>query len=322
MILQDPSETPPVRSLEKGAPAGAEAKTGEARPTEDSAMRQLLFVLLGRIRRGAPHVLGSGLPLVSLALLVVGCASPSLMPKAQEAAIRDRDRALALHADAIQTAIGRSGNVGALAFLDAKDGRVIVLPGDTPADAWGRFATSPESGTGRVSVPPVVIFVHRADVPKAPEAVTLSALERQQALQTSVAALETELRAEYRRTEERLGVVQRELAESIAATKQETDRSLAAARADMQTALNSFAEDLATVRKFMLQTAQLGWLNHELTVENANAIRKVAAASQELTASSAKLEDTLRQLSEGLATQLKELANRLDAVQGKVSSLK
>ena len=285
-------------------------------------MRQLLPVLLGRIRRGAPHVLGSGLPLMSLALLAVGCAGPSLMPKAQAAAIEDRDRALALHADAIQTATRQSGNLGALAFLDAKDGRLVVLPGDTPAEAWARYTASPESGTGRVSVPVVVVFVHRADVPKAPEAVTQSALQQEQALRTSVAALETELRDVCRRTEERLSLVQRELAESIAATKQETDKALTAARADMQKELSSLAEDLAAARKFMLQTAQLGWLNHELNVENANGIRKVATASQELTASSARLEDTMRQLSETLAGQLKELAQRLDAIQGKVSSLK
>jgi len=285
-------------------------------------MRQLLPVLLGRIRRGAPHVLGSGLPLMSLALLAVGCAGPSLMPKAQAVAIEDRDRALALHADAIQTATRQSGNLGALAFLDAKDGRLVVLPGDTPADAWARYTASPESGTGRVSVPVVVVFVHRADVPKAPEAVTQSALQQEQALRTSVAALETELRDACRRTEERLSLVQRELAESIAATKQETDKALTAARADMQKELSSLAEDLAAARKFMLQTAQLGWLNHELNVENANGIRKVATASQELTASSARLEDTMRQLSDSLASQLKELANRLDTIQAKASSLK
>ena len=285
-------------------------------------MRQLLPVLLGRIRRGAPHVLGSGLPLMSLALLAVGCAGPSLMPRAQAVAIKDRDRALALHADAIQTATRQSGNVGALAFLDAKDGRLVVLPGDTPADAWARYTASPESRTGRVSVPVVVVFVHRADVPKAPEAVTQSALQQEQALRTSVAALETELRDAYRRTEERLSLAQRELAESIAATKQETDKALAAARADMQKELSSLAEDLAAARKFMLQTAQLGWLNHELNVENASGIRKVATASQELTASSARLEDTMRQLSDSLASQLKELANRLDTIQAKASSLK
>jgi hypothetical protein len=284
-------------------------------------MRQLLPVVLGRIRRRVPHVLGSGLPLMSLALLAVGCAGPSLMPRAQAAAIKDRDRALALHADAIQAATRESGNVGALAFLDARDGRLVVLPGDTPADAWARYTASPESGTGRVSVPVVVVFVHRADVPKAPEAVTQSALQQEQALRTSVAALETELR-DARRTEERLSLVERELAESIAATKQETDKALAAARADMQKELSSLAEDLAAARKFMLQTAQLGWLNHELNVENASGIRKVATASQELTASSARLEDTMRQLSDSLASQLKELANRLDTIQAKASSLK
>jgi len=246
---------------------------------------------------------------MSLALVVAGCASPSLMPEAQAVAINDRDRALASHADAIHAAISQSGKVGALAFLDAQDGRLVVLPGDSPADAWSRYTTSPESGTGRVSVPPVLTFVHRADVPKAPETVTRSALQQQQAL----AVLETELR----HIEAQLGIVQRELAESIAAAKRE-----AAARADMQTALSSLHEDLATVRKFMLQTAQLGWLNHELVVENASSMRKVATASQEMSASSERLEETMRQLSKSLAGQLKDLANRLDTIQGKVSSLK
>jgi outer membrane murein-binding lipoprotein Lpp len=72
----------------------------------------------------------------------------------------------------------------------------------------------------------------------------------------------------------------------------------------------------------MLQTAQLGWLNHELNVENASGIRKVATASQELSASSARLEETMRQLSQSLAGELKELANRLDTIQSKVGSLK
>jgi hypothetical protein len=171
-------------------------------------------------------------------------------------------------------------------------------------------------------MPAVVVFVHRADLPKAPEAVTQSALQQQLGLRTSVAALETELRDAYRRIEERLSLVQRELAASIAATKQETDRSLAAARADVQKELSSLAEDLAAARKFMLQTAQLGWLNHELNVENASGIRKVVTASQELTASSARLEGTMRQLSDSLASQLKELANRLGSIQDKVNNLK
>jgi BMFP domain-containing protein YqiC len=267
-------------------------------------------------------MVGSGLRLLSLALVVVGCASPSLMPEGQAAAIKNRDRALAAHADAIHAAIRQSGNVGALAFLDARDGRLIVLPGDSPADAWARYAASPDSGTGRVSVPVVVTFLHRPDIPEAQETVTRSLLQEQQALRTSVAALETELRDGLRRLAERLDIVQRELAESLAATKQETDASLAATRADMQTALSSLAEDLGTARKVMLQTAQLGWLNHELNVENASGIRKVTTATQELSASSARLEEVLRQLSESLAVQLKELAKRLDSIQGKVSSLK
>ena len=279
-------------------------------------------LLLGRTRRGGPHALRSGLPLLSLVLLVVGCASHTLMPKEQAVAIDDRDRALVSHAAAIQAAIRQSGNIGALAFLDAKDGRLVVWPGDSPADAWARYATSPESGTGRVSVPAVLTFVYRADVPKAPETVTHNLLQQQEAFRRSLTALETELRNADRRTEQRLDIVQRELAESIAATKQETDMSLALVRADMQKALSSLAEDLDSARKFMLQTAQLGWLNHELNVENAGGIRRVATATQELAANSARLADTMRQLSENLAGQLKELASRLDAIQGLVTNVK
>jgi len=270
-------------------------------------MRQLLLGLLRRIGRGVPHGLGAGLPLMSLALVVAGCASHSLMPETQAAAIKHRERALASHADAIHAAIRQSGHAGALALLDAQDGRLVVLPGDSPADAWARYTASPESGTGRVSLPPVLTFVHRADVPQAPETVTLSVLQQQ-----------AQLLDAHRRVSERLDLVQGELA----ASKREVDASLAAARAEMQTALSSVAEDLATVRKFMLQTAQLGWLNHELNVENATGIRKVVTASQELSASSAKLEETMRQLSGSLAGQLKELSSRLDSIQGKVSNLK
>ena len=269
-------------------------------------MRQLPLALLERIRREAPHVLGSASLLMSLAWVVVGCASASLMPETQAGAIKDRDRALAPHATAIHAAIGQSGNAGALAFLGAKDGRLIVLPGDSPADAWSRYIASPEGETGQGSVPPVLTFVHRADVPKAPETVTRGVLQQQ-----------AQLRDAYRSFEEQLGMAQRELAELIAATKREAD-----ARASMQAALTSLSEELATVRKFMLQTAQLGWLNHELVVENATGIRRLATASQELSASSVKLEETLRQLSESLAGQLKELTNRLDTIRGKVSSLK
>src|SRR5262245_14557539 len=174
-------------------------------------MRQLLLVLVG-----------------SGALLVTGCASPSLIPKEQAEAIKRRDRALAPHADAIQTEIRQSGATGALVFLDTSDGRLVVVPGQTPADAWARHAASPESAAGRVSAPTVVTFVHRADVPSAPEVVTLGTLQQREALRTSLAALETEMRDAQRRTEEKLAMIERELAESVAATRQEMDRSLAA----------------------------------------------------------------------------------------------
>jgi len=267
-------------------------------------------------------MLRAGLRLLSLAFLAVGCASHTLMPPAQTAAIADRDRALASHADAIQATILQSGHIGALAFLDAADGRLVVLPGDGPADAWARFTTSPEGDTGRMSVPAVVTFVYRADVPKPPETVAASVLREQQALRASLIALEADLREAHRRTEQRLDTVQRELADSIAATKQDTDRSLTTTRTEIQKALTALAEELDSARKFMLQTAQLGWLNHELNVENASGIRKVAMASQELTASSARLADAIRQLSDSLASQIKELATRLDAIQGLVGNIK
>jgi hypothetical protein len=59
-----------------------------------------------------------------------------------------------------------------------------------------------------------------------------------------------------------------------------------------------------------------------LNVENETGIRKVATVSQELSASSARLEETMRQLSGSLAGQLKELATRLDTIQGTVRNLK
>jgi len=236
---------------------------------------------------------------MSLAVVVVGCASPSLLPDVQAVAIQDRDRALALHADAIHAAISQSGKMGALVFLDATDSHLVVLPGESPADAWARYR--------RVSMPPVLTFVHRADVPKAPETIPRSVLQQQ-----------AQLRDAWRRIEERLSIVQSELAES----KREADASLTGARADMQAALSSLAEDLAAARKFMLQTAQLGSLDHELNVETETGLRTVATASQELSASSARLEEIMRELPERLAGQLKELANRLDTIQGKVSRLK
>ena len=86
--------------------------------------------------------------------------------------------------------------------------------------------------------------------------------------------------------------------------------------------MRALADDLTAVRKFMLQTAQLGWLSHELTVENAGGIRKMAATSQELSASSAKLEETLRQLSEMSPASSRSCAARLDSIQGKIQNIK
>jgi hypothetical protein len=248
---------------------------------------------------------GSAMPLASLALLLVGCAGHSLVPAEQAAAIKTHDRTLAPHASTIHEAIRRSGHLGALAFVDAGDGRLIVLPGDTPTDAWARYRASPpeSSPPGRVSVPPVVGFVYRADVPKAPEAVTQAFLEERQVLLEERQALGTSLMA--------LEARHRELAESVAA-----------AREDTQKALKLLAEDLAAARTFMLQTAQLAWLNQEQSAENASSLRKTAKASEQLVSTSARLADSMRQLSESLAAQLKELASRLDSIQSKVSDLK
>jgi hypothetical protein len=270
-------------------------------------MRQLLLVLLGGIRSGSPHVRGSCVFLICLSLVVVGCASQSLMPSAQSQAIKDRERALAPHRDAIQASVGQSGTVGALAFLDASDGHLIVLPGDSPADAWARYATSPDGKSSAASMPEVVTFVYRTDIPKAPETITRSALQQQEARRAALVA-------ELRRFDEQLGLMQRQLGESMAVTKQDTDKAVVDMRA--------LAEDLAAARRFMLQTAQLGWLNQEMAVENTNGLRKITTASQELAASSTKLEETVRQLSERLGSQLKELAARLDAIQGKIQNIK
>lgn len=261
-------------------------------------MRQLL----------ARRALRSGISLVGLAVLVVGCASHSLVPKEQAGAIRDRDRALTPHAAAIEDVIRRSGTLGALAFLDAGDGHLVVLPGDTPTDAWARHtAAGPGTAGGPVSVPTVVDFVYRPDVPKAPETVTHAFLQQQETLRARMAALDAELR---------------KLSDSLVATRQETQASIATAREDTQKALDALAGDLAAARKFMLQTAQLGWLDHDLTAENASGLRKLATTSQELTATSAKLTETIQHLSDTLARQLKELSARLDAIQNRISNVK
>ena len=285
-------------------------------------MRQFPFVSAARARWGASQWVGAGCACLSALSLAVGCASPSLMPPAQAAAVRQRDRALASHAAAIQDAIRQSGKAGALAFLDAADGHLVILPGDSPADAWAHQQRELESPGARVAAPAVLTFVHRADVPRAPDTVSRSALDRELATRASAAAFEAELRETHRRIDERLAALQGELSESVAATKKETDASVAAARADMQKALRSASEDIESVRKFMLQTAQLGWLNNDLNMENAAGIKKLATASQELSATAARLQSSMTQVSEHLGAQLKELANRLDALQGKVTSLK
>jgi hypothetical protein len=241
-----------------------------------------------------------------LALLVVGCASqPTLVPQGQSESIQIRERALASHSATIQAAIRQSNTLGALAFLDNRDGRLVVLPGDTPDEAWARHAASPAGAS--VAVPPVVDFVYRPDIAKAPDTITHRALLQQQELRAMLAATDAELRR---------------LSDSIAATRQETQASMAAAREDVQKSLDALAADLAAARKFMLQTAQLGWLDHELTNENAATLRKLAAGSQELTATSAKLAETMQHLSDTLTRQLRELAARLDAIQNRVSNVK
>lgn len=308
-------------------------------------MRQLLRVLLASRgacatvtarRRAAPTLRPAILLTAMVAMLAVGCARHSLVPKEQAAAIQSRDRALAAHSAVIHEAIRQSGEPGALVFLDAADSLVIV-PGTGPADAWARHTASTAGDPGgRAAVPAVVSFVSRADVPKGPETLAVAVLEQQLAdrhaaesrAQALGTAFETALRDEQQRTEERLAAamaqvasIQRELSEAIAATRQETQTAVAA-RADLDKAVNALAQELAADRRFTLQTAQLGWLNHELNVENAGLIRKVAATSQELTSTSARLADTMRQLSESLGRQLTELGERLETIQKNVGAIK
>ena len=76
-------------------------KSEEDVPTEDVTMRQLLLV---------PRSLRPGISLMSVVVLVVGCASHSLVPKEQAAAIQNREEALATHSGAIQDTIRQSGN--------------------------------------------------------------------------------------------------------------------------------------------------------------------------------------------------------------------
>jgi hypothetical protein len=243
------------------------------------------------------------LRVLALVMMVGGCASHALVPAPQATAIKHREQALAPHAAAIQDAIRQSGRTGALAFVDARDGRLAVLPGDTPADAWSRAAAS----TDRAAAPAVLTFVYRADVPKEPEAVTAAALQEHETQRTTLAGLDGELR---------------KLSDALAATRRDTQASLDASRQEAQKALDALTEELATARKFMLQVAQLGYLNQDMNAENASVLKKAAAASQESSANSAKLAESMRQLSEHLAAQLKDLAARLDAIQNRISNVK
>jgi len=257
-----------------------------------------------RLLLAARPTLRSGMTLLTFTALAVGCASqPSLVPERQAESIQIRERALAAHTGAIQEAIRQSNALGALAFIDNANGRLVVLPGDTPGDAWARHQAA---GTP-VAVPPVVDFVYRPDIAKAPDTVTHRSLEEQQQVRATLAAIDADMR---------------KLSDAIAATQQEAQASLASAREDVQKSLDALADDLASARKFMLQTAQLGWLDHELVAENANTLRKLNATSQDLTATSTRLTETIQHLSDTLNRQLKDLAARLDAIQNRVSNVK
>src|SRR5262245_66387258 len=103
------------------------------------------------------------------------------MPAAQSQAIRDREQALAAHRDAIQASVKESGNVGALAFLDAKEGRLVVVPGDSPVDAWARYAAAPDGESRSGSMPEDVTLVDGPDTRTAPAPATMSDEPRHQA---------------------------------------------------------------------------------------------------------------------------------------------
>src|SRR5262249_43119786 len=111
---------------------------------------------LGRTLSRTARTVLPGVYLISALLLVTGCANHSLVPAAQGDGRGDGDGARATHSAAPRAAIRRGGRGGARAFLDTKDGHLVVLPGDSPADAWARSVTSPEGGTDPASMPPVV----------------------------------------------------------------------------------------------------------------------------------------------------------------------
>lgn len=284
-------------------------------------MRHRRLGLATRTRRGTLPAFRSPVVFAVFALLLAGCASaPTLVSREQGDAIRRRDRALAAHAEEIQAAIRQSGALGALAFLDVGDGRLVVFPGNTPEEAWARQAAAPDRA-GMVA-PAVVTFVYRADVPAEPAAVNWAALQQHHALTAAVGKLDAQLLAAERRAEERIAEVRGEVAASRAAAKEDADRALAAASADTQRALRALADDIAAVRAFALQTAELGWLSHELSTETARGIRRLEGSSQALSTTTARLATSIQQVSDALARQLKELGDRLEAIRTKMGEIK
>ena len=247
------------------------------------------------------------LGLLGLALTIGACASASLVPDEQAEAIKRREQALALHGPAIQETIKQSGRTGALTFFDLRDGGLVVLPGDTPADAWTRAASAPGGAPDRAALPTIMTFVHRTDLPKGPEGIATASLQEQEALRTRLASLDAELRT---------------LSDALAAARRDAQASLDASRQETQKALDGLAEDVSTTRKFLLQIAQLAYLNQEMNADNAGVLKKAAAASQESALNSARLAESMRQLSDHLAAQLKDLASRLDGIQNRISNIK
>src|SRR5215475_9606589 len=98
MILQDS-----VTAAENVRPGGAAAASD--RREIDLSLRQLVFISLARCRRRGSAPVAVAFACLSLGLLTSGCASRSLIPEAQAVAIKQRERALASHAAAIQGAI-------------------------------------------------------------------------------------------------------------------------------------------------------------------------------------------------------------------------
>jgi hypothetical protein len=247
------------------------------------------------------------LGLLGVALTVGACASASLVSDEQAEAIKRREQALALHTPAIQQTIEQSGRAGGLAFFDLRDGRLVVLPGDTPGDAWARAAAAPGGTPDQAAMPTIMTFVHRTDLPKGPEGISTAALQEQEGLRTRLASLDAELRS---------------LSDAVAAARRDAQTSIDASRQETRKALDGLAEDVSTTRKFMLQIAQLSYLNQEMNAENASVLKKAAAASQESAASSAKIAESMRQLSDHLAAQLKDLPSLLDVIHNRITHIK